>query len=61
LPDQWKESDIVPIHRKGDKMDCNNYHGISMLSISYKIVSNYLLSRLSPYLDENTGDHQYGF
>jgi hypothetical protein len=37
LPDQWKESIIVPIHEKGDKTDCNNYHGISLLSTSYKI------------------------
>jgi hypothetical protein len=27
LPDQWKESIIVPIHRKGDKTDCSNYRG----------------------------------
>jgi hypothetical protein len=40
LPDQWKESIIVPIHIKGDKTDCNNYRGISLLSISYKVLSN---------------------
>jgi hypothetical protein len=27
LPDQWKESIIVPIHKKGDKTDCNKYRG----------------------------------
>jgi hypothetical protein len=25
LPQQWKESIIVPIYKKGDKTDCNNY------------------------------------
>jgi hypothetical protein len=27
LPDQWKESIIVPVHKNGDKTDRNNYHG----------------------------------
>jgi hypothetical protein len=38
LPDQWKESIIVPIHKMGDKTDCNNYHGISLLSTSDQIL-----------------------
>jgi hypothetical protein len=29
LPDQWKESIIIPIHKKGDKSDCSNYRGMS--------------------------------
>jgi hypothetical protein len=61
LPDQWKESIIVPIHKKGDKTDCNNYRGISLLSTAYKILSNILLPRLGPYIDEIIGDHQCGF
>jgi sorting nexin-29 len=61
LPDQWKESIIVPIHKKSDKANCNNYRGRSLLSTSYNILSNILLSRLSPYVDEIIGDHQCGF
>ena len=25
LPEEWKESIIVPIHKKGDKTDCTTY------------------------------------
>jgi hypothetical protein len=53
-----EESTIVPVHKKGDKTDCNNYRGISLLSTSYKILSNILLSSLVPYTDEIIGDHQ---
>jgi hypothetical protein len=31
LPHQWKESIVVPIHKKDDKTECNNYWGISLL------------------------------
>jgi hypothetical protein len=37
----------------------NNYHGISLLPTSYKMLSN-VLPRLGPYIDEITGDHQCG-
>jgi len=49
LPEEWKESIIIPIHKKGDKTDCNNYRGISFLPTTYNILSNILLSRLIPY------------
>jgi hypothetical protein len=61
LPHQWKESIVVPLHKKGDKTGCSNYRGISLLSTSYKILSNILLSRLIPYADDIIGDHQCGF
>jgi sorting nexin-29 len=61
LPHKWKGSVMVPIHKKGDKIDCGNYRGISFLSTSYKILTNILLPRLTPYADEIMGDHQCGF
>jgi hypothetical protein len=61
LPQQWKESISIPIHKKGDKTDCNNYQGISLLSTAYKILSSFLLARLTPYVNEIIGDYQCGY
>jgi hypothetical protein len=61
LPQQWKESVIIPIYKKGDKTGCNNYRGISLLSTAYKILSNILLAMLTPYINEVKGNHQCGF
>jgi hypothetical protein len=61
LPHQWKESIVVPIHKKGDKTDCSNYRGMSLLLTSYKILSNILLTKLTPFADEIVGELQCGF
>ena len=51
----------MPIYKKGDKTECSNYRGISLLPNMYKILSNILLSRLTPYAEVIRGDHQCGF
>jgi len=61
LSEDWKESIILPIHTKRDKIDCINYRGISHLPNTYKIFSDILLSRLIPYAKEIIRDHQCGF
>jgi hypothetical protein len=61
LPQKWKESIIAPIYKMGDKTDCNNYRGISLLSTAHKILSNILQARLTPYFNEIIGDYQCGF
>jgi len=61
FPEEWKESIIAPTKNKGDKTDCSNCRGISLLPTMYKILSNILLSRLVPYAKEITGDCRCGF
>jgi len=41
--------------------DCSNYRGISLLPTTFKILSNILLSRLTPHAEEIIEDHQCGF
>ena len=61
LAEEWKESIVLPIYKKGDKTDCSNYTGLSLLPATYKILPNVLLSRLTPYAGEIIGDHPCGF
>jgi len=61
LPEEWKESIIVPIYKKGDKTDCSNYRDIPLSPTTYKILYNIVLSRLTPCAEEIIGDHQCGF
>ena len=60
LSEERNGSIIEPIHKKGDKTDCYNYRGISLLPTTYKILSNILLLGLIPYAEEVIGDHQCG-
>jgi hypothetical protein len=56
----WNEEEL-PAEWKGDKTDCSNYRGLLLLPTTYKILSNILLSWLTPYAEEIIGDHKYVF
>jgi hypothetical protein len=51
----------ISIYKKVDKTDCNDYREIFPLLTAYKILSNILLAKLTPYINEIIGDHQCGF
>ena len=43
------------------KTDYSNFRNTSLLSTTYKILSNFLLSRLTPCAEEISGNHQCVF
>lgn len=61
MPESWSSALICPIHKKGDKMKCENYRGISLLSVPYKIFSKVLAKRLEPLVENVMGEYQCGF
>jgi len=60
LPEEWKESSIVPFYKKGDKTNRNKYRVISLFPTTYKILSNILLSKFTQYAEGIIGDQQCG-
>lgn len=45
MPEDWQSCILFPIHKKGDKRDCKNYRGISLLNVIYKIFSPTLFTK----------------
>uniref|UniRef100_A0A670JBD8 ribonuclease H n=1 Tax=Podarcis muralis TaxID=64176 RepID=A0A670JBD8_PODMU len=63
IPPNWKQSIVIPIHKKGDPQDPRNYRPISLLDISYKVYSRFLLEKLIEWAEETKLFHpeQAGF
>ena len=51
-PYDWSSSIITPIHKKGSKLDPNNYCGISLIDSICKIFVNIMNSRLTQWCDD---------
>ena len=53
FPDTWKKSNIVPVHKKGDKQIVDNYRPVSLLPILGKIFERVIFNSIFEYLEEN--------
>ena len=47
--------------RKGDRQDCNNYRGITLLSVPGKVLAHLLLTRIRIHLLKHQRPEQSGF
>ncbi|KAI0212570.1 hypothetical protein LSAT2_002517, partial [Lamellibrachia satsuma] len=62
LPQQFKDALIIAIYKKkGDRSDCGNYRGISLLSTAGKILAKILLKRLQTIAELILPESQCGF
>ena len=63
FPTKWTESILVPLFKKGDVNNPNNYRGISLYDTSRKVYSTVINLRLQEWVEVNniTGEHLAGF
>lgn len=54
IPEGWRKSVIFPIFKKGDRSKPHNYRPISLLNISSKIYTRFLLWKLTSWWKKTT-------
>ena len=45
-PGDWRNAVIVPVYKKGSRLDCTNYRGISFMSVVGKVFTRILNGRV---------------
>ena len=53
LPQQWKDANVTPLHKKGPKSEVGNYRPVSLTSIPCKLLETIIRSRIVQYLEQS--------
>jgi hypothetical protein len=57
----WQKAIVIPIHKKGDTNNQENYRGISLLNSGYNIYASIIKSKLTEHYNGKIGEEQNGF
>ena len=62
VPQDMRDANIITLYKnKGDRSDCNNYRGISLLSVLGKVFARVVLQRLQQVAEGVYPESQCGF
>ena len=61
VPDDWKKAIIVKVPKKGDLSKCDNFRGISLLSVPSKVLGRVVIERIKEGIDTKLRCEQAGF
>ena len=53
FPNNWKNSNVIPIHKNGDKQLLQNYHPNLLLPVCSKIFERIVFNPMLEFLEEN--------
>ena len=60
-PEDWKCGTIIKLPKKGNLADCNNWRGITLLSVPCKVLAEIVLERIYESLEQRMREGQAGF
>ena len=61
IPAEWKEGYLIKIPKKGDLIRCDNFRGITLLSVPGKVLNRIILERMKDEVDKTLREEQAGF
>jgi len=61
MPNEWNKSIACLIYKKGEKSECSNYSGISLLNTVHKILATAINNSLKSYTEDLLSQEQNGF
>ena len=63
VPDEWRQANVSPVFKKGEKYDAANYRPVSLTCICCKTLEHILVSNINKHLalDSILADCQHGF
>lgn len=61
IPDEWKEAQLTSIFKKGDRRQCDNYRGISVIATMGRLYGRVLRDKLEQNIQGKIGEEQAGF
>ena len=54
IPEEWRTAIVIPIHKKGDRINPDDYRGVSLLNTGYKIYSKIIAKRLTAIAEQKS-------
>jgi hypothetical protein len=61
VPDNWGESIVIPVFKKGTRSECDNHRGISLTPVVTRLLASIILHRLTAAREAYTREQQAGF
>ena len=63
VPDDWRQANVAPIFKKGEKYDAANYRPVSLTCICCKTLEHLIVSNINKHLaiESILADCQHGF